>query len=146
MKLSEFEERVKMSVSYDEYHSIIGPMYNACDVDEDEFCRLWVMMNHRRVAAYKAAAKRKKKNDRVIARLNRIHDKLVRKAKRGCNVVEEIPSDGAVKFLRNLEIVTLTDAAFTAAQILVKIQEIDETPTLGTEMVYNPQTGEFEYR
>lgn len=52
----EFEERIGMKVSAEEY-AHIDEVYMASDVDKDEFCRLWTKMNHKRIAADKAEKK-----------------------------------------------------------------------------------------
>jgi len=76
MLQTEFENRVKMSVSIDEYKNIIEPMYMAADVDKDEFCRLWVKMNHKRVAAAKKEQQEAEKRVAVLDRLWSIEHKL----------------------------------------------------------------------
>ena len=58
MLKSEFEERVSMSVTTEEYWHI-NEVYNNSDLDKDEFCRLWVKMNQNRVNKAKAEAKAK---------------------------------------------------------------------------------------
>lgn len=50
MTKQEFETRVKMHVSMEEY-SIIEEMYMNSDVDKDEFCKYWSKMNHKRIAS-----------------------------------------------------------------------------------------------
>lgn len=57
MTQQEFENRVKMQVSCDEYKSI-EQVYCNSDVDKDEFCRLWVKMNYKRVFAAREEQKR----------------------------------------------------------------------------------------
>ena len=61
MLKQEFESRVRMQVSIEEY-AHIEQVYNNCDVDKDEFCKLWVKMNHSRVekAISKALANNKR--------------------------------------------------------------------------------------
>ena len=53
MTQREFETRVNMEVSSKEFDSI-NEVYMNCDLDKDEFCKMWVKMNKSRVA--KAAA------------------------------------------------------------------------------------------
>lgn len=60
MLQSEFEERVKMSVSPKEYNHIEA-VYIASDVDKDTFCWHWRQMNKERV---KAAAESRKEAER----------------------------------------------------------------------------------
>ncbi len=57
MLQSEFEERVKMHVTCEEYLHI-NEVYNNSEVDKDEFCAMWVRMNRTRVK--RAIANRKK--------------------------------------------------------------------------------------
>ncbi|MSS16823.1 hypothetical protein [Sodaliphilus pleomorphus] len=51
MTKQEFENRVKVQVTDQEYYSVIEPMYMNSDVDKDEFCAMWRKMNHKRVKA-----------------------------------------------------------------------------------------------
>lgn len=53
----EFQSRVQMNVSTEEY-SHIEAVYMSSDLDKDEFCKLWVKMNHKRVSDAKAEQKR----------------------------------------------------------------------------------------
>ena len=78
MLQQEFETRVKMSVSVDEYKNIIEPMYMAADVDKDEFCRLWSKMNHKRVEAAKQERKDAAKREKIVDRLYRLIDFIER--------------------------------------------------------------------
>lgn len=57
MLQSEFEERVRMNISCEEFQHI-NEVYNNSEVDKDEFCTMWVRMNRTRVE--KAIANRKK--------------------------------------------------------------------------------------
>lgn len=50
MTKQEFETRVKMHVSTEEY-SIIEETYMNSDVDKDEFCKYWSKMNYKRIAS-----------------------------------------------------------------------------------------------
>lgn len=45
----EFENRVKMTVSTKEFDAI-NEVYMNSDLDKDEFCKMWVKMNAKRVA------------------------------------------------------------------------------------------------
>jgi hypothetical protein len=63
MRQREFEERVKMSVSVEEFNHI-NEVYMASDVDKDEFCRLWVKMNHTRVRIAKLEYKRQQEQEK----------------------------------------------------------------------------------
>ena len=62
MNKSEFEKRVSMSVSVEEYASI-EEVYMNSDLDKDDFCKMWVKMNQSRVNKAKAAAKAQAKED-----------------------------------------------------------------------------------
>lgn len=46
-----------MNVSAEEY-SHIEAVYMSSDLDKDEFCKLWVKMNHKRVSDAKAEQKK----------------------------------------------------------------------------------------
>ena len=48
MRQFEFEERVKVRVSPKEYEAI-ETVYLYSDLDKDEFCKMWVKMNKKRV-------------------------------------------------------------------------------------------------
>lgn len=52
MTQQEFTKRVGMSVDATEY-AAIEIVYMNSDLDKDEFCKLWVKMNHRRVSKAK---------------------------------------------------------------------------------------------
>lgn len=82
MLQQEFETRVKMNVSRDEYVNIIEPMYMSADVDKDEFCRLWVKMNHKRVAAAIEAQKEAEKEQRLKERLFNVFNAIRRRCEK----------------------------------------------------------------
>ena len=52
MTQQEFQDRVKMKVSAKEY-AAIEVIYMNCDLEKDEFCKAWVKMNVKRIAADK---------------------------------------------------------------------------------------------
>lgn len=52
----EFESRVKVQVSAEEY-AAIEQVYMNSDVDKDEFCKLWAKMNRVRIARIQAEKK-----------------------------------------------------------------------------------------
>ena len=58
MKQSEFETRVHMNVTAEEY-SHIEEVYMSCDLDKDEFCKQWSKMNQSRIKKAKEEAKAK---------------------------------------------------------------------------------------
>ena len=70
MLQSEFEARVKMQVSCEEYQSI-NEVYNNSEVDKDEFCAIWVKMNRTRV---KRAMEKRKKAEELMALKDKVWD------------------------------------------------------------------------
>ncbi|MBQ8969201.1 MAG: hypothetical protein IJ064_05675 [Bacteroidaceae bacterium] len=56
MNKSEFENRVQMSVTANEY-AAIEEVYMNSDLDKDDFCKMWVKMNQSRVNKAKDEAK-----------------------------------------------------------------------------------------
>ncbi len=56
MTQQEFQNRVQMTVSPDEYWAI-NEVYNNSDLDKDAFCRAWVQMNRNRVKKAREEAK-----------------------------------------------------------------------------------------
>lgn len=63
MLQQEFEERVKMSVSYKEFEAI-HEVYLNSDYNKYEFCKVWVKMNQSRV---NQAIKEAKERERISA-------------------------------------------------------------------------------
>ena len=57
MLQQEFTKRVGMEVTPAEWEHI-NAVYTASDVDKDTFCHMWLVMNKKRVAAYKERVKR----------------------------------------------------------------------------------------
>ena len=84
----EFQERVEMEVSAEEY-SHIEEVYMNSDICKDEFCQLWVKMNRARVkktkeerkAAEEEQAKREKLWNIVYKHINDCCDKELKFAK-----------------------------------------------------------------
>ena len=64
MLQAEFERRVKMSVTPEEYWHI-NEVYNNSDLDKDAFCKLWVKMNKSRVEKAVEEAKREAKDRKL---------------------------------------------------------------------------------
>ena len=66
MMQSEFTERTGYAPSSEEYR-VIEDMYLMCEVDKDEFCKLWCKMNPNKVkeAKEKMEAKKKAFNDMI---------------------------------------------------------------------------------
>ena len=102
MLYQEFTERVNIVVPTTEYYDIIEPMYNACDVEKDTFCKLWVKMNYRRVAAYKAEQKEKKNRQRTLDRLLKIENKLLKAE--SYEVGEDVLKERDIKVLESVGI------------------------------------------
>ena len=69
MTKQEFETRAKIEVTDQEYIQVIEPMYMTADVDKDEFCNLWVKMNHKRVDAAIKERNDAEKQERLKDRL-----------------------------------------------------------------------------
>lgn len=65
MTHKEFTDRVKMTVSMDEFASI-NEVYMNSDLDKDAFCRIWVKMNKSRVL--KARAEQAELREKQILR------------------------------------------------------------------------------
>ena len=78
MTKQEFQQRVKMNVTDNEYYDIIEPMYMRSDVDKDEFCALWRKMNRKRIAAYKVELKAQQESEARVERLWKLEMKLFR--------------------------------------------------------------------
>lgn len=78
MRQSEFETRVHMNVTAEEY-SHIEEVYMNSDLDKDEFCKMWSKMNQTRIQKAKEEAKRleeeSKLRDQLYNIINRNHDK-----------------------------------------------------------------------
>lgn len=53
MTQNEFETRAKIEVTAKEFDSI-NEVYMNCDLDKDEFCKMWVKMNKSRIAKFAA--------------------------------------------------------------------------------------------
>ena len=82
MTIKEFLDRAKVNVTCEEYYNVIEPMYMAADVDKDEFCRLWVKMNHKRVAAAIEAQKEAEKEKRLKERLFNVFNAIRRRCEK----------------------------------------------------------------
>lgn len=68
MRQQEFESRVQMQVSIEEY-SHIEQVYMNSDLDKDEFCKLWVKMNRSRVLASIEKEKARKQQEALNDKL-----------------------------------------------------------------------------
>lgn len=77
MRQFEFEERVGMTVSPKEYEAI-EKVYLFSDLDKDEFCKMWVKMNKKRVQEAKEKARKVRQENADRERLWDIREKLNR--------------------------------------------------------------------
>lgn len=68
MLQQEFQDRVKMQVSAQEY-AAIEVVYMNSDLEKDEFCKMWAKMNAKRIAAYRKAEKEKQEKYEHISLL-----------------------------------------------------------------------------
>lgn len=66
MTQKEFQDRVKMRVPAGEY-TAIEVVYMNCDLEKDEFCKMWAKMNAKRIAAYQKAEKEKQEKHEYIS-------------------------------------------------------------------------------
>lgn len=71
----EFEQRVGMSVSLDEFEAI-NKVYMASDVDKDEFCMYWKKMNLSRIQEAKRQMKADRERNKKIDAVYDIYMKL----------------------------------------------------------------------
>lgn len=65
MLKQEFESRVKMSVSAEEY-SAIELVYLKSDLEKDDFCKMWSKMNAKRIKSYREAEKAKREKHELL--------------------------------------------------------------------------------
>lgn len=77
MRQFEFEERVGTKVSPKEYEAI-ETVYLYSDLDKDEFCKMWVKMNKKRVQASKEKERKVRQENADRERLWDIREKLNR--------------------------------------------------------------------
>ena len=75
MTQQEFQERVKMTVSAEEYDAI-ETVYLTCDLNKDEFCKMWVQMNKSRVERAIKEAKAKEVAQSIKENAWKIYNKL----------------------------------------------------------------------
>ena len=76
MRQSEFETRVGMQVTPEEY-SHIEVVYMNSDLEKDDFCAIWVKMNQKRVNNAKAERKAAEKEQAKRERLWKIVEKYM---------------------------------------------------------------------
>lgn len=68
MTQKEFTQRVEVSVSSTEY-AAIETVYMNSDLDKDEFCKLWIKMNYKRVGKAKEERIAKEKEEMLKGQL-----------------------------------------------------------------------------
>lgn len=66
MTQKEFQDRVKMQVSAQEY-AAIEVVYMNSDLEKDEFCKMWKKMNAKRISVYLKSEKEKQEKYEHIA-------------------------------------------------------------------------------
>lgn len=71
MTQREFEERVKMTISSEEFDAV-NLVYMNSDVDKDEFCKMWVKMNSNRIQTYKENEKERKEKEMLLDNISNI--------------------------------------------------------------------------
>lgn len=74
MTQHEFESRTMVKVSSFEFEAI-NTVYMASEVDKDEFCKIWVKMNTKRVNAAKEARKREEAKEMLRSQVFEIYAK-----------------------------------------------------------------------
>ena len=90
MRQSEFETRVHMNVTAEEY-SHIEEVYMNSDLDKDEFCALWVKMNQTRVNKAKAERKAAEEEQAKQEKLWNIVEKHMNDNwEKGCKIAEDV--------------------------------------------------------
>lgn len=79
MNQKEFEDRTQVKVSFQEYQAI-EIVYMECDLDKDEFCKMWCQMNASRVKKAQDEAKAKEEEEclrrTLIEMMDRMHAKM----------------------------------------------------------------------
>lgn len=78
MTQQEFFNRTNVKVSEDEFWAI-NAMYNYCEVDKDEFCKMWCKMNPDRVKAAKKQTKVEKQEEAYKNILSKYYHKHIGK-------------------------------------------------------------------
>lgn len=123
MTKQEFENRVKVQVTDQEYYSVIEPMYMNSDVDKDEFCAMWRKMNHKRVKAYLADQLKRKQEQERKDRLFDLKWKIecVPMAKRGL----------AITFLTDKQVQDLKEVGIEIVEYS-KLYDFHEQKSLST--------------
>ncbi len=101
MRQSEFETRVHMNVTAEEY-SHIEEVYMNSDLDKDEFCALWVKMNQTRVNNAKAERKAAEEEQAKQEKLWNIVEKHMNDNwEKGCKMAEDVLSSTQKKVIES---------------------------------------------
>lgn len=101
MRQSEFETRVHMNVTAEEY-SHIEEVYMNSDLDKDEFCALWVKMNQTRVNKAKAERKAAEEEQAKQEKLWNIVEKHMNDNwEKGCKMAEDVLSSTQKKVIES---------------------------------------------
>lgn len=72
----EFQERVGMEVSVDEY-SAIEVIYMNSDLEKDDFCKMWKRINQSRIKEYRRQQKLKEEEGVLRDKLYNIYHKTI---------------------------------------------------------------------
>lgn len=75
MLQQEFEQRVGIQVSFEEYKSI-EVVYMESDLDKGDFCKMWVAMNKKRIAKAKGMRKEAEMKETLKFELSNIAERL----------------------------------------------------------------------
>lgn len=107
MLQQEFETRVKMQVSPQEFNHI-NEVYMASEVDKDTFCHLWMVMNKGRINAAREAAKQKAAEDAQRERLWHVLEKYGTKSYewKEKNYASNVLTDTEYKLIKSVGIDT----------------------------------------
>lgn len=101
MRQSEFETRVHMNVTAEEY-SHIEEVYMNSDLDKDDFCAIWVKMNQTRVNNAKAERKAAKEEQAKQEKLWNIVEKHMNDNwEKGCKMAEDVLSSTQKKVIES---------------------------------------------
>lgn len=99
MRQSEFETRVHMNVTAEEY-SHIEEVYMNSDLDKDDFCAIWVKMNQTRVNNAKAERKAAEEEQAKREKLWNIVEKHMNDNwEKGCKMAEDVLSSTQKKVI-----------------------------------------------
>lgn len=101
MRQSEFETRVHMNVTAEEY-SHIEVVYMNSDLDKDDFCAIWVKMNQTRVNNAKAERKAAEEEQAKREKLWNIVEKHMNDNwEKGCKMAEDVLSSTQKKVIES---------------------------------------------